>query len=95
MNTLIAVCIAVCLGILTLTHLVALILLLYTMVQVHRSARAVEVLAYEAHDQVERFNAASRKLRDFAGTVRSGWMRVLTLGLGAIVTLWPGSKKND
>ncbi|MFH1726769.1 MAG: hypothetical protein ABII00_19340 [Elusimicrobiota bacterium] len=95
MNTLIAVCIAVCLGILTLTHLVALVLLLYTMIQVHRSARAVEVLAYEAHDQVERFNTATKKLSDFAGTVRSGWMRVLTLGLGAVVALWPRAKKND
>jgi len=74
---------AVCIGILTLTHLIGLVIVIYTFAQMRRSAEAVEVLAYQAQDQVEKINEATGAISDFAGSVRSGWMKILTVAVGA------------
>jgi hypothetical protein len=87
--------IAVCLAVLTLTHLTAFIILVVVLLQVRRSALAVEAAAGEAHDQLIRIGGATQKLCDFAGTVRSGWLRALTLGLGALSSFWPRGGDED
>lgn len=89
MNTFIAVCV----GILTLTHLVGLCLIIYTLVQVHRSAEAVEVLAYQTQDQVEKFGSAAERMRDLAITLNSGWVRGVALGLSALFAFWSRQRR--
>ena len=88
MTTLIAVCVVL----LTLIHLAGLVLLIYTLVQLQRSAQAVEVLAYSAQEQVTRLHDTAKRVHDFAGTVRSGWARLLTVALSAAVTMWHRDK---
>lgn len=76
---------AICIGILTVTHVIGLVFVIYTLAQMRRSAEAVEVLAYQAQDQVEKINEATTQINSFAGSVRSGWMKIATIGLGAAV----------
>ena len=75
--------VAVCLGILTLIHLAGLIFIIYTLLQMRRSAEAVEVLAYQAQDQVEKINEATSGINKFVGSVQSGWIKILTVLIGA------------
>lgn len=88
---------AVCVGILTLTHLIALVVLLMTLAQVRRSAEAVEVLAYQAQDQVEKISDAAARICDFAGSVRSGWIKLMTIAIGASADFLTrmGKRKED
>jgi len=74
---------AVCLGILTLTHLAGLVFIIFTLAQMRRSAEAVEVLAYQAQDQVEKINEATSGINNFVGSVQSGWIKIMTVLLGA------------
>ena len=84
--------VVVCIGILTLTHLVALLLLVLILLHVRHASRAVELAGYEAYNQFARIGDATLKMSEFAATVRSGWMRALTLALGAVTTMWPMPK---
>lgn len=74
---------AICLGILTLIHLTGLVFIIFTLVQMRRSAEAVEVLAYQAQDQVEKINEATSGINNFVGSVQSGWIKIMTVLLGA------------
>ncbi len=74
---------AICISILTLTHLAGLIFIIYTLLQMRRSAEAVEVLAYQAQDQVEKINEATSGINNFVGSVQSGWIKIMTVLLGA------------
>lgn len=85
MDTLIAVSVAV----LAATHLIAMIFFTVVLLQIRKSAQAVEVLAYKTQDQIEKLNATTEKVRDFAFSVQSGWLKVLTVGIGALVAVWP------
>lgn len=80
--------IAVCLAILTVTHVAALVFLAVALHQVKRGAEAVEVLAYKAREQVETVGSATQRLHDFAGSLRSPWVRTLMLGLSAAFGVW-------
>ncbi|MFA5139421.1 MAG: hypothetical protein WC728_09330 [Elusimicrobiota bacterium] len=80
--------IAVCLVTLTLTHLAAFVFLAVALLQVKRSAEAVEILAYRAREQVETVGSATRRLHDFAGSLSSNWVRTLALGLSAAFGIW-------
>ncbi len=84
--------VATCIGVLTLTHLVGLVLLVATLIQVQRSAAAMESLAKRAQKNVERLEESAQRMRNFAETVGSGWMKAVMLGLGAIVEFWPHGK---
>jgi hypothetical protein len=85
---------AVCIGILTLTHLCGLVLLVATLIQLRRSAQAFEVLAYQAQDEMEKMSTATKRAADFAGLLSSGWLRAGMLGLGTLFALWPRGKKD-
>ncbi|MFH2202350.1 MAG: hypothetical protein ABIJ96_04505 [Elusimicrobiota bacterium] len=86
---------AVCLGILTLTHVLGLVFIIYTLSQMRRSSEAIEVLAYQAQEQVERLSEATSRINDFAGNVRSGWIKVMTVGIGATVDFLSRMRQRD
>ena len=83
---------AVCAGILTLTHLIGVVILIVTLIQVRRAAESVEVLAYRAQDQVSKVEDATDKLRTFAGTLRVGWVQTLAAALGVAGSVWSRRK---
>ncbi|MEE8424234.1 MAG: hypothetical protein V3S11_00315 [Elusimicrobiota bacterium] len=92
MDTLIAYSVAV----LATTHLLAMIFFVVVLLQIRKSAQAVEVLAYRTQEQIEKLNATTEKVRDFATSVQSGWLKILTVGVGALVAVWPKiSRKNS
>jgi len=84
---------AVCIGILTLTHLCGLVLLVATLIQLRRSAQAFEVLAYQAQDEMEKMGTATRRVADFASILNSHWIKAGVLGLGTLFAIWPGREK--
>jgi hypothetical protein len=79
---------AVCVGILTLTHVVGLVFWIATLVQLRRASESIEVLAYRAQDQVSKVGDATDKLRVFAGSLRSGWVQALAAAFGVATTVW-------
>lgn len=92
MDTLIAYSVAV----LAATHLLTMIFFVVVLLQIRKSAQAVEVLAYRTQEQVEKLNATTEKVREFAASVQSGWLKVLTVGIGALVAVWPKiTRKNS
>lgn len=80
--------IAICLVVLTLTHLAGLVLVIVALVQMKRSAEAVEVLAYQAQDQISKFGDTADRVRDFAGAMSSVWLKVLGAALTALGYAW-------
>ena len=86
---------AICVGILTLTHLLGLIFIIYTLSQMRRSSEAIEVLAYQAQEQVEKLSEATNRVNEFAGSVRSGWIKVMTVGIGATVDFLSRMRQRD
>ena len=85
--------IAICVGVLTVVHLIALIIWAVTAVQMRRAAQAVEVLAYRAQDQLVRLGTTTESVRDFAASLRSVWLRAFTAALEAITAIW--SRRKD
>jgi hypothetical protein len=76
--------IAACLGLLTLIHLIALVMLIAVLLQLRRSALAVETLALDAQTQVAKLGTAADRVREFASGLRSGWLGAFLAGLGAL-----------
>lgn len=83
---------AVCIGILTVTHLVGLVLLVFILLHIRRASMVVGLAGIEAYEQFKRIGGATQKMSEFAHTVRSGWMRALTLALGAAAILVPAAR---
>lgn len=77
----------VVLTLLTLGVWAALVGLAFTLIQIRRAARAVEVLAYKVDDSVSRVRTASIKFGSFADSVRSGWMKALEMTLAAFMSM--------
>ncbi|MBI2362555.1 MAG: hypothetical protein HYV15_04150 [Elusimicrobia bacterium] len=86
--------IAVCLGLLTVAHIAAAVVLIVTLLQVRRAAEAAEVVAYQAQDQVGRFAEAARKVEGLAGTLGSGWVKAGTAALGVLIAFWTARRRN-
>lgn len=80
--------IAVCLAILTLTHLTAFVLVGIAVWQIRRTAQAMEVLTYEAREEVVRLREATERVGHLAGSLDGRWVRRLTLGASAAAFLW-------
>lgn len=84
--------IAVFLGLLTAAHLAAAVFLILAALQLRRTAEAVEVVAYQAQDQVARFGEAARKVEGLTGLLGSGWMKAATAALGVAAALWSAKR---
>lgn len=87
--------IAVCLGLLTAAHVVGAVFLVIALLQVRRAAEAVEVVAYQAQDQVARLGELTRKVEGVAGTLGSGWMKVGTAALGMAAAVWGARRSRN
>ena len=87
--------IAVCLGILTLAHVAAAVVLVIALMQVRRAAEAVEVAAYQAQDQVARVGEATSRVSSLAGTLGSGWMKAATAALGMLLAVWSARRRPE
>lgn len=87
--------IAVCLGLLTVAHVTAAVVLIVALLQVRRAAEAAEVVAYQAQDQVARIGEATRKVEGLAGALGSGWVKVGTGVLGVLFALWSARRSRD
>ena len=85
----------VCLVILAATHLTALIFFAALLLQLRRSAQAVEVLAYRAQEQVERVGEATSKVKDLAGSLGSGWIRAAMIALSAAMAYWARGRRGE
>jgi len=80
--------IAVCLGIITIVLLAWVALAVVVLLQVRRTALAVEAAAYAAKDQIGRLREATDKVYGLAGLASSGWVKALALGVGAAAAYW-------
>lgn len=87
--------IAVCLALLTVAHVAAAIVAVVVLLQVRRAAEAVEVVAYQAQDQVSRIGEATRKVEGIAGTLGSGWVKAGTAILGMVLAIWTARRRQD
>lgn len=87
--------IAVCLALLTVAHVAAAVIAVMTLLQVRRAAEAVEVVAYQAQDQVARIGEATRKVEGLAGTLGSGWMKAGTAILGMALAVWTARRRTE
>lgn len=84
--------IAIFAGILATVHVLGLVFVIFALLQIRRSAQAVEVLAYQAQEELARIKDTSESVRDFAGALGSGWMKLLTMGAGALAAYFAGSR---
>lgn len=81
--------IATCVGIITVLLAVGLGLWVGTLLQIRRTAEALEVLAYEARGQLGRLRAAADGVGRIAGTMGSSWLlRAASAGLGVATAMW-------
>jgi hypothetical protein len=87
--------IAVCLVLLTIAHVSAAVVAVVVLLQVRRAAEAVEVVAYQAQDQVSRIGEATRKVEGIAGALGSGWVKAGTAILGMALALWTARRRQD
>lgn len=87
--------IAVCLALLTVAHVAAAVIAVMTLLQVRRAAEAVEVVAYQAQDQVARIGEATRKVEGLAGTLGSGWVKAGTAILGMALAVWTARRRTE
>lgn len=87
--------IAVCLVLLTIAHVAAAVVAVVVLLQVRRAADAVEVVAYQAQDQVSRIGEATRKVEGLAGTLGSGWVKAGTAILGMALAIWTARRRSD
>ena len=87
--------IAVCLGVLTVAHVAAAVVLVVALLQVKRAAEAVEVAAYQAQDQVARIGEATNRVSSLAGTLGSGWVKAGTAALGMILAVWSARRRPE
>ncbi|MDE2293172.1 MAG: hypothetical protein KGL53_13910 [Elusimicrobia bacterium] len=87
--------IAVCLAVLTLAHLAAAVFIVIAVVDLRRAARAVEVAAYEAQEQVGRIGDATRRVGGIAEMLSSGWVKAGTALLGAALALWTARRRAE
>ena len=85
----------VCLGLITLGLWIGLVVSFVAFVQLRRTLQAVEVLAYQLLESVEKLCRASTQIHDFANHVRSGWMKAFELAVGAAQTLWSRGPKAE
>ena len=72
--------IAVCVGLITVEFGIVAAFLIVTFLQLRRTARAVEVLAYQIEDQVSYIGA----------TLKSGWWQTILSFVGG---WWTGRKR--
>jgi hypothetical protein len=77
--------IAACLGAITVLLAVWLGFLLYVLIQLRRTALAVEALAYTVRHHVDRLQETAEIFRDYG---RSGWGQALAIGLGSAFAYW-------
>ena len=64
-----------------------------TLAGLRHAAEAVEVLAHQSSDTVSRVQRAAAVLGDLAANVRTGWLRVLGLAVGAASNIFAGKDK--
>lgn len=87
--------ITVCLVLLTIAHVAAAVVAITVLLQVRRAAEAVEVVAYQAQDQVSRIGEATRRVEGLAGTLGSGWFKAGTAILGMALALWTARRRHE
>jgi hypothetical protein len=87
--------IATCLGILTLTHLIVLAALVAALLQVRRTALAVETLARETEGHIAKLGAAADTITGVVCKFRSGWLHAFATGLRAVFESWRGPSNRD
>ncbi|MBI4349675.1 MAG: hypothetical protein HY553_22760 [Elusimicrobia bacterium] len=77
-----------CLILITIALWGGMVALILAAVQVRRTAQAVEVKVYEVGDHVDRLRDVAAAAGNFAGILRSPWMKGLGLALGAATTYY-------
>lgn len=83
--------ITVCIVMIALGIWIGIGFLIYTLIQVRRTALAVEMLAYNLGENLSRMKAVTGKMLDFTTAALS--MRTLEMILGVISGLWNGRPK--
>jgi len=79
--------IAVCIGILTLLHIVWTVAIVMASVKVSRAAVAVEDLAVAAKQPVDKLICVASRIQDIA-SLMTGWYNTFWLGLIRAVEMW-------
>ena len=84
-----------CLGLITLAVWIGLALFFAAFLELRRTLQALEALSYQLLESAQKLRNASSQIEDFAGHVRSGWMRAFEVAVGAVQTMWPHRAKAE
>lgn len=89
-----------CLALITLGIWIGLAGVVWAVLQIRATLRAVEALAHRLGESAEKLHHISSQIQDFSTHVRSGWMKVFELAVGAAQTMWKhrereGSRTGD
>lgn len=83
--------IAVCVGILTVLHIVLTAVVVVVLLQVRKAAVAVENLAVAAKGPVATLGSVADKIHDVV-SLMTGWYRAVWMGIMKAVELWARPK---